>query len=71
MISLAAERKEHRAYRVGVNEEYLRMDLTDGRTLIVPLVWFPRLWHGTGEERNNFEVLGMAHIFTGLIWTRI
>ena len=30
----------------------------DGRTIIVPLVWYPRLWHGTSEERNHFEVFG-------------
>ena len=30
----------------------------DGRTIIVPLLWYPRLWHGTPEERNNFEIFG-------------
>jgi hypothetical protein len=34
------------------------VDLVDGRTIIVPLVWYPRLWHGTVEERNRFEVFG-------------
>ena len=58
MSSLAAEWKEPRARSVGVNEESLTVELTDGRTLIVPLVWFPRLWHGTAEERKNFEVFG-------------
>ena len=57
MSSLAAER-EPRARSVGVNEESLTVDLIDGRTLIVPLVWFPRLWHGTAEERKKFEVFG-------------
>ena len=71
MSSLAAERKEPQARSVGVSDESLTVDLTDGRTLTVPLAWFPRLWHGTAEERNNFEVLGMAHTFTGPIWTRI
>lgn len=58
MNSLAAERQEPRARSVGVSEESLTVDLTDGRTLIVPLVWFPRLWHGTAEERKNFEIFG-------------
>jgi hypothetical protein len=30
----------------------------DGRTIIVPLVWYPRLWHGTSEERNHLEIFG-------------
>ena len=34
------------------------MDLVDGPTIIVPLVWFPRLWHGTVRERKHFEIFG-------------
>jgi len=30
----------------------------DGRTIMVPLAWFPRLWHGTPQERNHFEIFG-------------
>ena len=58
MNSLAAEGKEPRARSVAVTEESLTVDLVDGRTIIVPLAWYPRLWHGTPEERNNFEVIG-------------
>jgi hypothetical protein len=58
MSSLAAERKEPQARSVGVSDESLTVDLTDGRTLTVPLAWFPRLWHGTAEERKNFELFG-------------
>lgn len=58
MSSSAAEQKEPRARNVLVSEESLTVDLTDGRTIIVPLVWFPRLWHGTAEERNDFEIFG-------------
>ncbi len=36
----------------------LSIDLTDGRTIIVPLMWYPRLWYGTPEERNHFEIIG-------------
>ncbi|HKH47772.1 MAG TPA: DUF2442 domain-containing protein [Thermoanaerobaculia bacterium] len=41
-----------------VNDESLIVDLMDGRTLIVPLVWFPRLWHGSPAERRHFEIFG-------------
>ncbi|OGQ78873.1 MAG: hypothetical protein A3F90_09235 [Deltaproteobacteria bacterium RIFCSPLOWO2_12_FULL_60_19] len=58
MNSLAAEKREPRARSVAVTEESLTVDLTDGRTIIVPLAWYPRLWHGTPEERNRFEIFG-------------
>jgi hypothetical protein len=58
MSSLAAEQKEPRARSVTVTEESLAVDLVDGRTIIVPLVWYPRLWHGKAEERNRFEIFG-------------
>jgi hypothetical protein len=56
MTSLAAEQREPRARSVTVTEESLTMDLVDGRTIIVPLAWYPRLWHGTPKERNRFEI---------------
>src|SRR4051794_32896924 len=58
MNSLAAEKKEPRARDVTVTEEALTVDLVDGRTIIVPLSWYPRLWHGTAEERGRFEIFG-------------
>ncbi len=47
-----------RAQKVVVAEDSLSIDLTDGRTIIVPLMWYPRLWYGTPEERNHFEIIG-------------
>ena len=58
MNSLVVEIEEARAQVVTVNEDSLMVDLVDGRTIIAPLVWYPRLWHGTPEERNNFEIIG-------------
>ncbi len=58
MSSLAVDLRAARAQDVAVSEEALTVDLSDGRTIIVPLVWYPRLWHGTPEERAHFEVLG-------------
>ncbi|NJM60627.1 MAG: DUF2442 domain-containing protein [Oscillatoriales cyanobacterium RU_3_3] len=34
------------------------VDLIDGRTLIVPLSWYPRLMYANGEERQNWQLLG-------------
>jgi len=36
----------------------LMVDLIDGRTIIVPLAWYPRLWHGSLRERQNWQLLG-------------
>jgi hypothetical protein len=46
------------AQSVAVSEDLLTVDLTDGRSISVPISWYPRLVHGTAEERNNWELLG-------------
>ena len=58
MNSLAIEIQEARVKSVTVSDDALTVDLVDGRTIIVPLVWYPRLWHGTPDERNHFEIIG-------------
>lgn len=58
MNSSATEIQEARSRQVSVTEEALTVDLVDGRTITVPLVWYPRLWHGTSKERSNIEVVG-------------
>ena len=40
------------------NDEALIVDLADGRTITVPLAWFPRLAHGTVAERANWRLIG-------------
>ena len=42
---------------VTATEDTLTVDLTDGRTISTPLVWYPRLVHATPLERNNWELL--------------
>jgi hypothetical protein len=58
MSSLAIDTQEPRAQDMTISEDSLSVDLFDGRTIIVPLIWYPRLWHGTEEERKNFEIIG-------------
>ena len=55
MSSLTAEAK---AQNVSVTADTIAVDLSDGRTISVPLAWFPRLLHGTPEERNNWRFIG-------------
>ena len=39
-----------------VTRDTLSVDLADGRTISVPIGWFPRLRHGMPQERANFEL---------------
>jgi hypothetical protein len=41
---------------VKVTDDTLSVDLADGRTILVPLAWFPRLVHGTARERSKFKL---------------
>ncbi len=41
---------------VKVTDSSLTFKLSDGRTVTAPLVWYPRLLHGTRKERNNWEI---------------
>jgi Protein of unknown function (DUF2442) len=50
---------------VTITDDTLSVDLTDGRTIAVPLVWFPRLAYGTDEERENFQIAGAGY---GIHW---
>ena len=46
------------ALRVAIRDEKLIVDLVDGRTLVVPLEWYPRLVHAGHTERQNWIFLG-------------
>jgi hypothetical protein len=46
------------AVAVEVTDKWLTVDLKDGRTLRVPLDWYPRLLHATVHERTNWRLLG-------------
>ena len=47
------------------SDEALTVDLADGRTITVPLAWFPRLAHGTPAERANWRLIGGG---SGIHW---
>ena len=53
---------------VTVTDDTLSVDLTDGRTIAVPLIWFPRLAYGTEEERANFQIAGAGY---GIHWPEL
>ena len=58
MSSSATDTSSARAVGVRVDDESLTVDLVDGRTIIVPLAWFPRLMHGSSAERERLEIFG-------------
>ena len=43
---------------VQITEDALIVDLADGRTISVPLTWFPELLHASGEQRSNWKISG-------------
>jgi hypothetical protein len=53
------------AERVAVTEDTISVDLNDGRTISVPLAWFPRLLHASPEERKNWRLIGKGQ---GIHW---
>ena len=46
------------AVHVTVTDDKVTIDLADGRSLTVPLVWYPRLMHGSSAERHHWQLLG-------------
>ena len=46
------------AVHVTVTEDKLTVDLADGRSLVVPLAWYPRLVQGSPAERQHWQLLG-------------
>jgi hypothetical protein len=56
------------AENVTITEDTLTVDLSDGRTISVPLTWFPRLIQARPEERNNWRLIGQGQ---GIHWEDI
>ncbi len=57
-----------RAKHVSFTDDTLRVDLVDGRTIIVPLVWYPRLLDATPAQRKKWELSGGGY---GIHWPQI
>jgi len=53
---------------VTITEDTLSVDLSDGRTIAVPLTWFPRLVHATPKERTNWRLIAKGQ---GIHWEDI
>lgn len=56
------------AETVTVTEDTLTVELSDGRSLSVPLAWFPRLVHATAAERKSWRLIGRGY---GIHWSKL
>jgi hypothetical protein len=65
ILALAAD---ERVRSVRCTEDSLAVDLMDGRTIIVPLAWFPRLLAAAPEQRNRWQPAGGGY---GIHWPEI
>ncbi len=65
MSTLVPELGEVSAQNLTVSDDALTVDLADGRTITVPLAWFPRLAHGTPAERAKWRLIGVGE---GIHW---
>ncbi len=53
------------ALDVTITEDTLSVELSDGRTIAAPIEWYPRLFHGSDKERNNWRLIGRGE---GIHW---
>lgn len=61
-------RAGERVKGIHLTEETLSVDLIDGRTITVPLAWYPRLLHATPGQRANWQISGGGY---GIHWPDI
>ncbi len=65
---MATEFRPAQAAQVVVTDDTLTVDLVDGRTVSVPLAWYPRLAHGTPADRSNWRLVGRGE---GIHWVNL
>lgn len=65
MSTLATEIEIPYALGVQTTEDTLGVELSDGRTISVPIEWYPRLLHGSCNEKNNWRLIGRGN---GIHW---
>ncbi len=51
-----------------VTDDTFSVGLSDGRTIVVPVEWYPRLVHASSRERNNWRLIGKGE---GIHWEDI
>ena len=64
-MGILAPAADERVKDVRVTDDTLDVDLMDGRTIIVPLVWYPRLLNASKKQRKNWKSCGAGF---GIHW---
>ena len=67
-MGILARLADERVLDVRCNEHSLTVDLMDGRSISVPLAWYPRLLHASPEQRARWELCGGGY---GIHWSEI
>jgi hypothetical protein len=56
------------AKQVSITDDTLSVELSDGRTIAVPVAWYPRLAHGNAKERQTWRLIAGGR---GIHWPDI
>jgi hypothetical protein len=67
MSTLVTEREVF-AESIRFSDDSMTVQLDDGRSLSIPLLWYPRLLHGTNQERLKYELIGDGE---GIHWPEL
>jgi len=67
-MGILAEAADERVADVRFDSDRIIVDLMDGRTIAVPLAFYPRLLNATPEQRRNWEIAGAGY---GIHWPDI
>ena len=67
-MSILVERAEALAVDVSCSDDDLSVVLSDGRTVAVPLAWFPRLVRASAKQRTHWELIGGG---VGIHWEAV
>ncbi|MDX9819510.1 MAG: DUF2442 domain-containing protein [Desulfococcus multivorans] len=68
MTSLAVNIEIPRVLSVKIDESAITVELDDGRTVSVPLAWYPRLFYANEAERQNFRLIAKGY---GIHWEAV
>jgi hypothetical protein len=64
-MGILALRADERVAGVAFSPDSLSVSLMDGRTISVPLAWYPKLLHATEKQRKNWKIVGAGY---GIHW---
>jgi hypothetical protein len=67
-MGILAPNADERVAGVSFDADRLIVDLMDGRTIAVPLAWYPRLFEATPEQRSDWKIAGGGY---GIHWPEI